>query len=524
MVRHPGSGLSIMKSLSSDVSSGTRSGASSSRSAMAAAPSTQWASSSDWDAHRATITDMYEAQGMKLREVMKIMQEKHHFYATARMYKARFQKWGLQKTLRFEQVGELLRLNMDHAGVGKPSTRLIRGKPVDEKRLRTYLRNLPPEKHELLAKMALGSPEPAPPTPPSVVSCRTPSPGPSISHLFYIPPPDDLRMPEECIATMRAYVDESLATGLWSLNPNEVLRAGALFSFWNLGRTAKRLLKAGQTKQAFRVLQSCFHAYRALLAAQSPLLFLYTYVVCLFFADGYPSLYMSFLKYITDLSSIVYAVSHPLHVLFKNMYLMGPLAARTNVACLTQSYMDFCRVSPDSMAMIDVEGFLSLHFAGMGLHDWKDAEATLRRLLTTLELHRGVEAMEAVYLDARDDLASMVMHQGRFDEARDIIRESLKSPVLQRYPLLHASCYRNLFLADRDQGLQEEAIESGYKVVKFTINLWGMSDSKTITVLSDLRNYLREIGRDEMADKLNEDCETAINELNKDLEDIDLTV
>ncbi|KAM0813192.1 putative Clr5 domain-containing protein [Seiridium cardinale] len=491
-----------------------------------ASPNPRWASPEDWQRHRAVITELYEAQNMTLADVMKVMEEKHSFFATARMYKTRFNKWGLQKTLRFQQVGELLRQNTDRAAAGKESVRLIRGKPVDDKRLRKYLRSLPPDRHSQLAELVHG--QTATPgtaqSPASAVSCRTPSPGPSLSHLFPLRPPDQLRIPEETITSMRTYVRGSLDSGLWTLDPNNIVRAGPLFNFWNLGQTAKRLLGAGQTKQAFQVLQNCFHEYKALLLAQSPSLYLYTYIVALTFADGYPDLYTAFLRYITNLSSIVFSESHPLCAMFGNMLRMDPTAARESVIALTQAYIHLCQITPESIAMLDVEGFISIHFAEIGLHGRDVAETTLRRMMEKLEPHRHIDIMEAIWVDARDDLSAMLIKQDKYQEAALILRESLKSRVLPKYPLLQASANRNLFKIARDRGTQEEAVRAGHSMVKFASDLWGMSDNKTITLLTDFMVYLRKVEMDELADRIDKDFDAAMDELSKDIGVFDLGV
>lgn len=444
------------------------------------------------------------------------------------MYKTRFNKWGLQKTLRFQQVGELLRQNTDRAAVGKDSVRLIRGRPVDDKRLKKYLRNLPADRHSQLAELVhnMSAVATQPPTPAvvSTVLCRTPSPGPSMSYLFPLRPPDHLLIPEESIASMRTYVGGALSSGMWKLEPTVVLKAGPLFKFWNLGRTAKRLLKAGQTKEAFQVLHTCFHEYKALLVAQSPLLFPYTYTVCLHFADGYPELYISFLRYVSDLARIVHGEHHPLHTLLANMLRMGPEAAKQNVVSLSRAYLDLCQTSPGSLATLDFEMFLVTHFGDMKLHSWAVAEEKLQRLMAKLEPHRDDDVMEAIWIDARDDLSAILIHQNRYGDAADILKVSLASRILPNYPLLQVSTYRNLFIIARDTGNQEEAVQVGHTMVRFAYDNWGMGDSKTVTLLNDLITYLRKIEMVETADLLDKDFKAAMDELSKGIEVFDLGV
>jgi Clr5 domain len=41
-----------------------------------------WATRTEWDLQKATITRLYIEENMTLRKVMKIMEEKHNFIAT----------------------------------------------------------------------------------------------------------------------------------------------------------------------------------------------------------------------------------------------------------------------------------------------------------------------------------------------------------------------------------------------------------------------------------------------------------
>lgn len=443
------------------------------------------------------------------------------------MYKTRFQRWGLQKTLRFHQVGELLRQHTDRAAVGTDSVRLIRGRPVDDKRLKRYLRNLPPERHSQLAELVHGdtvSSTQSSPSPPvaSIVSCRTPSPTPSLSHLFPLPSPDYLRIPEESISTMRTYVGGAVSSGLWDLDPAVVLKSGPHFGFYNLGRTATRLLKSGQTKQGFQVLHNCFHDYKALLSAQGPLLYLYTYVVALTFADEYPDLYATFLRYVTDLTCIVHASCHPLHTLFGNMLRMGPEALRYNVVSMFQAYIRLCQLTRDSIAMLDVEGFISMHFGQLKLHSLDVTEKRLRSMIVRLDPHRHIDVMEAIRVDARDDLAATLTKMGRYDEATAIVKESLHSRILPQYPLLESSAYRNLFAIARDTGRQEEAVRAGHRMVKFASSHWELSDNKAMTPFTEFVAYLHKINKDELADQLDKGFHAAMDKISRDIEVLDL--
>ncbi|KAH8678121.1 Clr5 domain-containing protein [Xylariales sp. PMI_506] len=483
----------------------------------------EWASPQAWEAHRSTISDLYENRNMKLQDIMKMMENNHNFFATPRMYKTRFKKWGLQKTLRFDQVCELLRQNTTRAAMGKDSVRLIRGRVVDDRRLRKYIQNLSPEKYAEMTSIVYGnSGNLKRVRPVDDIYCRTPSPEPQICRLSQSMSPGELRIPEECIYAMRHYGHGAIDTGIWNVNPREILRAGQLFNFWNLAAVSTKLLRTGQTKSAFRLLHKCFHEYKPLLAAQSPLLFLYTFVVALLFAHEHPDLYRSFLRYITELSRIVHEPSHPLGAIFDILLRMGPDAARESAAVLTSCYVELCQREEGSIAMIDSQVFMTFQFANIGMHGFDVAEEIIRDLLDRLEPYRGEQKVEAIYLDSRDDLAAMCSAQGKFQEARDILMESLKSPTLDDFPLLRASIYRHLFTLARDEGDHQQAMAAGHRVLRFCIDTWGLNDGRTLTVMGDVKSYLSKHGQVELAEHIGQDFDKALDELSKGIGEFDI--
>lgn len=478
------------------------------------------------------------------------------------MYKTRFRNWGLQKTLKFDQVGELLRQNAGRAAAGKESVRMINGKRIDDRRLTKYIRSLSAEKLRELEQIAYGDIEPVgsgsggggglaswatpsgfsssasssgsgtgsgrstPTFSSAVISCRTPSPGPAISHLFHLALPDTVRGVEETMTVMRAYVSGAVDAGQWTLDAGEVVRVGPLFSFWNLARAAHKLLLTGNpddTRQAFRLLNRCFHEYRELLMVQSPLLYPYTYLVGLVFADGYPDLFVSFVRYAANMARITLGDRHPLYMLLAGLHRMGPLTARRDVVPLTQAYINFCCLRPGSIAMLDAEAILSMQLSDMGVFGLDVTEGTLRRNIERLERYSHLEINQAIILDTRDDLALVLIRQGRYDEARDLLYESLQSPVINKFPLLTASCMRNIFFLERDQHHDDEALRAGHRLVQFAYDTWGLNDGKTIRVLTDLKEYLRKVGGDQNVERLDLDFETAMDEISRGIEVIDLS-
>ncbi|KAK8087564.1 hypothetical protein PG997_002525 [Apiospora hydei] len=73
---------------------------------MQAHATNRWATPSQWEDHRSTISRLYRRN--TLSELMHTMQEEYGFYATSRMYKLRIHAWGLRKNLTFKEAKGLL--------------------------------------------------------------------------------------------------------------------------------------------------------------------------------------------------------------------------------------------------------------------------------------------------------------------------------------------------------------------------------------------------------------------------------
>ncbi|KAI1302936.1 Clr5 domain-containing protein [Xylaria venustula] len=72
-------------------------------------PGDGWATANDWASHRPVITTLYRDQNKTLKETMRIMENKYKFFATLRMYKARFQQWEIEKKIKAEDAVEIFR-------------------------------------------------------------------------------------------------------------------------------------------------------------------------------------------------------------------------------------------------------------------------------------------------------------------------------------------------------------------------------------------------------------------------------
>lgn len=117
------------------------------------------------------------------------------------MYKARFQKWGLDKKLRGSEVAQMLQIKQQREMLGKKSKFIIRNRPIEWSDVDRYLQR----STSLIAKVSatgvleLGNASLG-------IVCRTPSPDPSIADVpAVIHPAGETQLLEETMHIVRNY-------------------------------------------------------------------------------------------------------------------------------------------------------------------------------------------------------------------------------------------------------------------------------------------------------------------------------
>ncbi|OTB02145.1 hypothetical protein M426DRAFT_25020 [Hypoxylon sp. CI-4A] len=278
----------------------------------------------DWANYRETITALYLDQNKSLKDVMQIMREEYYFFATEKMYKIRFNKWGLHKKLRAHQVAELLVQRGRRAAAGKSSVSYVHGRKIDSDRLNTYLRRVSPARRKELMAILSGKVEVAGAQKRSIeeIICRTPSPEPEV--VGQIPrrmeAPEDLRLPEECLQIVQSYVGGAFDGDLWKTGPNRELIMPRRERTWlDPVSSARQLFANGLTEQAFRMVRITFDDYRTVMKRQDPSLMVETCLALGALQQSGPGLAESLVNYAFNLSRIVLGPRHPLHLLFAKL-------------------------------------------------------------------------------------------------------------------------------------------------------------------------------------------------------------
>ncbi|KAI1106617.1 hypothetical protein F4804DRAFT_5811 [Jackrogersella minutella] len=476
----------------------------------------------DWANYRDTITALYLDQNKSLKEVMRVMREDYYFFATEKMYKIRFNKWGLHKKLRAHQVAELLVQRGKRAAVGKTSVSFVHGRKIDSDRLNTYLRRVSPARRKELMAILSGRVEMAGTSKRSIedIICRTPSPEPEPELVpRRLDAPDSLRLPEECIQIIQNYVGGAFDMSLWQTTGDKDLVFPSRGKTWlDPVSSARQLFVNGFTEQGFRMLRITFDDYGAVIARQDPSLLVETLLALGALLQSGPGLAESFINYSCGMTRIVFGPRHPLHLLFVRLKSADPCSLSRSVGLILESFLQ--EVQVDSRLK---PTYLATVYRAMLNSDFMEvstAQRYMQNLLADLETRVSEPAATAAQAALNQDAAMLRHHLAwLFDlhnkptEAR-AAAEMLFATQGEDARLARFSCYNMLrtLPSSHDVG-HEEAVALLRRSLGVCEDLFGRHDNATVTVLASLQNKLRRIGREHEAAGFRADFETRWNEV-----------
>ncbi|KAK5658323.1 hypothetical protein OQA88_2299 [Cercophora sp. LCS_1] len=204
-------------------------------------PQQKWASDADFTTHRKKITDLYHAHPLPV--LMRTMEAEYNFFATPKMYKTRFRRWGLWKHNQASTVTSIIQLKRQRDAAHKPSEFTLNGRPVNYERIKSYLRRN--EKMRRLLESSSALPTVSPDTK-LALAARTPSPSPEP-----VTAPTAFRNEEQLYHAIRNYYAGAFGAGRWvfegsderAVATKQGLRRGQ--EIWLRFRTALRLLERG---------------------------------------------------------------------------------------------------------------------------------------------------------------------------------------------------------------------------------------------------------------------------------------
>ncbi|KAI1094961.1 hypothetical protein F5B19DRAFT_481953 [Rostrohypoxylon terebratum] len=477
----------------------------------------------DWANYRNTITSLYLDQNKSLKEVMRIMREEYYFYATEKMYKIRFNKWGLHKKLRAHQVAELLVQRGKRAAVGKSSVSFVGGRKIDSDRLNTYLRRVSPARRRELIAILSGRVELAGTQKRSIVDiiCRTPSPGPE-PELETLPrpldAPDSLRLPEECMQIIQSYIEGAFDSSLWKTTPNKELVFPPRGKTWlDPVSSARQLFINGFTEQGFQLVRITFEGYREVLSRQDPSLLVETCLALGALRQSGPGLAESLINYSYHMSRIIFGPRHPLHLLFSRLKIASSAEIEQFSGTILEMFLKTIqldsRLKPTYLATV-YRGMLNSRFIGI-----ESARQYMQGLLTELK-EQEEPSDSAAEERRRRDIDLMEHHVSWLFNLHDkpteakvafaaLVGNRGRDPRVARF-----SCYNMLrTLRSSYEVTTEEAIELLHESLAICEAEFGRNDNATITVLATLQSYYKRVGRMEDAAKVKRDFETRWDEV-----------
>ncbi|RYP64482.1 hypothetical protein DL770_009195 [Monosporascus sp. CRB-9-2] len=463
-------------------------------------PPHEWATQYDWDAHRETISRLYWDESRPLPEVMEIMRSQHNFYATARMYKFRFKKWGLTKNLKADQE-EQIRVQAANGTVA--AMPLIRGRLPGSKKLKRYTTQLGPETaesaiHALCVRTPASKVQDGMSRSMSALHQGSPSPRLSVSGLLN--PPDVLRFTQQSLRAVLDYTTNRVRKGVWDVSGDPYEAVDHADNWHNKIFQATGMIQRGKLKEGFRLLDICYKNYTNELDTEHPLLIIETYTSVLHLAKIQYDLAQSLVRYIAGLCKIRLGPAHPFTRFWSNLQAMG----------VEQAYF---RPGAEFLIIQNVDSARTLHEAGC--IPLSSAEAIILRTIQQRRLDTQRPGADDFICWAKLIIALLLIRNARFGPARAVIDD-----VGARMHLLDASNEISLFTRYEYRSLRvhllrgigaphAEMVACHRERLDFCLRTVGPGHHYTTRAFAELDELHRQTGEVEAAERLREDFDFA---------------
>ncbi|KAI0173556.1 Clr5 domain-containing protein [Hypoxylon sp. FL1284] len=482
-----------------------------------------WATTDDWATQRPYITTLCMSildENRTLKEIMKIMQEEHQFFATVRMYKARFQKWGIEKKIKAEEAVEIFRQQTARAAAGKPTVAYIRGRRIDPDRLQRYRYRAAPLVSKKILNVEKGTDEQHSSRISQVV-CRTPSPSPSPdatdSNLSISPrmeEPTELKVPHECMQILRNFIHGAFDSGMWQMaSESDHAEMNGAFTWQHYVASSQGLIRHGRVKEGFSLLGLCMDQYKLQLRRPDSMFWLATYKCVMVLASQNDGLADGFIDFASKLTSLILPPGHPFNQLWSRVMMTGLRGIKEHAGPLFESYLDLWGRhvnSTDTNTNNDVQGafvFIQLH--STGLLSYNLFETVIQGMIAGKAISR--EAAEFLLQEARFRLALSYLTRRRPKKADSVTKEIitwLDSKPSEEYVDLRCKAAWLLFEVKQRKGAQAEALRAGRDLLKISQDNYGPTHIQTLDAMSAVENYCRKIGATGAAEQMGKDFDS----------------
>ncbi|KAI5856705.1 hypothetical protein GGS23DRAFT_395881 [Durotheca rogersii] len=452
---------------------------------------------------------------------MQIMQNNHQFFATVRMYKARFQKWGIEKKIKAEEAVEIFRQQTARAAVGKPTVAYIRGRRIDPDRLQRYRYRAAPliSKKIMRAEKGVVDKDGEPSRMTQVV-CRTPSPSPSpdttnssVSISPRLEEPTELRIPHECMQILRNFIYGAFDSGMWEMaSGGDTAEMNGAFTWQHYVASSQGLIRHGRIKEGFSLLGMCFDQYKRQLQRPDSMFWLATYKCAIVLASQNGKLGDAFLDYASKLTSLILPPGHPFNQLWSRVMITGMRGIREHAGTIFESYLDMWGrhvSSTDTNTTNDVQGlfvFIQLHCTG--LLSYSLLETVVEAMIAGNAVSR--EAAEFLLQESKFRLVLSCLSRRRLKKAEALTKEImswLDSRPSDSYPDLRCKAAWLMFEVKERKGAQAEALKAGHSLLKLSVDVYGPTHIQTLEAMSAVENYCRRIGASKGAERMGREFE-----------------
>ncbi|KAK8130778.1 hypothetical protein PG999_003158 [Apiospora kogelbergensis] len=485
-----------------------------------------WARPEEFEAKKGIITHLYDLSGrnLTLKETMRIMEENHGFYGTAKMYKSRISKWKLRKNLKPAEVIELVRQYKEREAAGKSTHVYFRGEKMDQRRVREYLRLV----HGMSAGPGGGSSSDKR-IKIEGITCRTPSPPPSAADdatTMPIPPMRARAAPDDDSAAaaargqpeprrsqaFRGMVAYGFESGFWRRTADGYVEPCAAIKAWyRKTLLVNRALQYGRMPLGFRLMQQCFDDFTALMRHPHPYLWIYTHRVATELAEQSPEAAQSFARFAC---SLCHTLNHPaaFHRVLPHPDPGPSQAAETpplSVVGVCEFYFHLVReqVGLDSSERTSEPRYAASRAAHYDLVD--DAELgyhAMRKLAKTRSesaSHHPSPPPQVDEVRRKECRAWCSYYEGHYDAAVQIMRDIDRPEWIQgidRYPDALLTYYDTAALLARNRPKREHdeeheteraAVGACRTLIDFCTHEYGLASLQTIDALAELETYLR---------------------------------
>ncbi|RYP05055.1 hypothetical protein DL764_004074 [Monosporascus ibericus] len=481
-------------------------------------PPHKWATQYDWDGQRETISRLYWDESRPLTEVMEIMRSQHNFYATGRMYKFRFKKWGLIKNLKADQ-DEQIRVQAANGAVA--AVPLIRGRLPGSKKLKRYITQLGPETVPESAIHASCVRTPASKVQDgmsrSLVALQQGSSSPRLSISGSLNPPDDVRFTQQSLRAVLDYTTNRVHKGIWDVSGDPYEAADHADNWHNKIFQATGMIQRGKLKEGFRLLNICYRNYTNELDTEHPLLIIETYTSVLHLAKIQYDLAQSLVRYIAGLCKIRLGPAHPFTRFWSSLQAMGVEQIRQAVGVIKNAQFDifeaYFRPAAEFLIIQNVDSARTLHEAGC--IPLSTAEAIISRTIQQRRLDTQRPGADDFICWAKLIIALLLIRNARFGPARAVIDD-----VGAHMHLPDASNEISLFTSYEYRSIRvhllrgvgaphAEMVAALRERLDFCLRTVGPGHHYTTRAFAELDELHRQTGEVEAAERLREDFDFA---------------